>query len=50
MRVFADENVPTFNFLVENGVKFIEKPIGPEAASTVPRTFVTVEWPIQSEI
>ena len=50
VRVFADENVPTFNFLVENGVEFIEKPIGPEAASTVPRTFVTVEWQNQDEI
>ena len=50
VRVFADENVATFNFLVENGVKFIEKPIGPERASTVPRTFVTVEWPIASEL
>ena len=37
VRVFADENVPTFDFLIENGVKFIEKPVGPEAASTVPR-------------
>jgi urocanate reductase len=50
VRVFADENLPTFNFLVENGVQFIEKPIGPEAASTVPRTFVTVEWQNQDEI
>ena len=50
MRVFADENVSTFNFLIENGVEFIEKPIGPEAASTVPRTFVTVEWQKQDEI
>ena len=50
VRVFADENVPTFNFLVENGVEFIEKRIGPEAASTVPRTFVTVEWQNQDEI
>src|SRR6202162_1721057 len=50
VRVFADENLPTFNFLIENGVEFIEKPIGPEAASTVPRTFVTVEWQNQYEI
>ncbi len=50
VRVFADENVPTFNFLVENGVKFIDKPIGPERASTIPRTFQTVEWPIKSEL
>ena len=50
VRVFADENVPTFNFLVENGVKFNERPIGPERASTVPRTFVTVEWPIPSQL
>src|SRR5258708_5231176 len=50
VRVFADENLATFNFLIENGVQFIEKPIGPEAASTVPRTFVTVEWQVQDEI
>jgi urocanate reductase len=48
VRVFADENVATFNFLVENGVKFIETPLGPERASTLPRTFQTVEWPIAS--
>ena len=34
VRVFADENVPTFNFLVENGVTFIEKPIQPPDAAT----------------
>jgi hypothetical protein len=50
VRVFADENVPTFNFLVENGVKFNERPIGPERASTVPRTFVTAEWPVASQL
>jgi urocanate reductase len=50
VRTFADENVPTFNFLVENGVKFNERPIGPERASTVPRTFVTLEWPIRSQL
>jgi urocanate reductase len=50
VRVFADENVATYDFLIENGVKFIEKPVGPEAASTVPRTFVTVEWHIPSEV
>src|SRR3984885_8828683 len=50
VRVFADENVPTFNFLVENGVKFIDKPIGPEHASTVQRTFQTAEWPVASEL
>jgi len=50
VRVFADENVATYNFLVENGVEFIDKMIGPEQASTVPRTFVTVEWHVPSEI
>jgi len=50
VRVFADEQVATFDFLIENGVKFIERPIGPEAASTVPRTFVTVEWHVPDEI
>ena len=50
VRVFADENVATYNFLVENGVEFIDKMIGPEAASTIPRTFVTVEWHVPTEI
>jgi urocanate reductase len=50
VRVFADENVATYNFLVENGVEFIDRMIGPEQASTVPRTFVTVEWHVPSEI
>jgi urocanate reductase len=50
VRLFADENVATFDFLVENGVQFHEKPVGPEAASTVPRTFVAVEWHIPDQI
>jgi succinate dehydrogenase/fumarate reductase flavoprotein subunit len=50
VRVFADENVATFNFLIDNGVEFHEKPIGPEAASTVPRTFVTLEWQNKDEV
>jgi urocanate reductase len=50
VRVFADENLATFDFLVENGVQFRDRPIGPEAASTVPRTFVTLEWHVPSEI
>src|SRR5262249_12993942 len=48
--VFADENLATYDFLVENGVEFIDRMIGPEAASTVPRTFVTVEWHVPSEL
>ena len=48
VRVFADENVSTYQFLIENGVEFIEKPIGPADASTVPRIFVTKEWHIPS--
>ena len=35
VRVFADENVPTYEFLIENGVEFIEKPIRSPDASTV---------------
>jgi succinate dehydrogenase/fumarate reductase flavoprotein subunit len=50
VRVFADENVTTFNFLIENGVEFIEKPITPPDASTVDRIFVTKEWHIPSEV
>ena len=29
VRVYADENVSTYQFLLDNGVEFIEKPIGP---------------------
>jgi succinate dehydrogenase/fumarate reductase flavoprotein subunit len=50
IRTFADENVATFDFLVENGVAFIEKPILAPDAATVPRIFVTKEWHIPSEI
>ena len=50
VRVFADEQVPTYNFLVENGVKLIEKLVGPEQSSTVPRTFLSVEWEIPSQV
>ncbi len=50
MRAFADECVPTFQFLLDNGVTFIEKPIVTPDASTVPRVFVTHEWHIPSEV
>ena len=50
IRVFADENVPTYNFLIENGVEFIEKPIRSPDASTVDRIFVTKEWHIPSQV
>jgi succinate dehydrogenase/fumarate reductase flavoprotein subunit len=50
VRVFADENVPTYNFLVDNGVEFIDRMVAAEAASTVKRTFVTKEWHIPTQI
>ncbi len=51
VRVYADENVATFDFLNENGVEWIEKPIGPGIdASTVARIFVTKEWHIPAEV
>ena len=50
VRVFADENVPTYDFLVENGVKLIPKLVGPEAASKVPRTFLSEEWDNPAEV
>jgi succinate dehydrogenase/fumarate reductase flavoprotein subunit len=40
IRVFADENVATYDFLIENGVEFIEKPIrSPDARTCRPTTF-----------
>jgi succinate dehydrogenase/fumarate reductase flavoprotein subunit len=50
VRVYADENLSTYQFLLDNGVEFIEKPIGPVDASTVPRIFVTKEWHIPAEV
>jgi urocanate reductase len=50
VRVFADENVASYDFLIENGVEFIEKPIRSPDASTVDRIFVTKEWHIPSQI
>jgi succinate dehydrogenase/fumarate reductase flavoprotein subunit len=50
VRVFADENVATFDFLIENGIQFIENPIQAPDAATVPRIFVTKEWHIASEV
>ena len=50
IRVFADDNVAAWDFLIENGVEFIEKPIRSPDASTIDRIFVTKEWHIPSEI
>jgi urocanate reductase len=50
IRVFADENVAAWDFLIENGVEFIERPIRSPDVSTVDRIFVTKEWHIPSEI
>lgn len=50
VRTFADECVPTFQFLLDNGVTFIEEPIVTPDAATVPRVFVTHEWHIPSEV
>ena len=50
VRVFADENEPTFEWLIENGVDFEDRVVGPQMASTVPRQVPTVQWPIKSEI
>jgi succinate dehydrogenase/fumarate reductase flavoprotein subunit len=50
VRTFADECVPTFQFLLDNGVTFIEKPIETPDAASVPRVFVTHEWHIPNEV
>jgi len=49
VRAFADENAPSFEFLVENGVDFQDNYSGPQAASTVARQGRTVQWPVASE-
>jgi succinate dehydrogenase/fumarate reductase flavoprotein subunit len=50
VRAFADECVPTFQFLLDNGVTFIDKPIVTPDAASVPRVFVTHEWHIPGEV
>ena len=49
VRAFADENAPTFEFLIENGVKFQDHLTGPTQASRVRRQQRTVQWPVASE-
>ena len=39
-----------YEFLIENGVEFIENPIRSPDASTVDRIFVTKEWHIPSGV
>ena len=51
VRVFADMNASTFNWLMDLGVKFHEDEILPaEVASTVPRQVRTRQWPNKGEI
>jgi FAD binding domain-containing protein len=42
--------VSAHNFLIDNGVEFIEKPIQSPDASRIPRIFVTKEWHVPSEV
>ncbi len=50
VRVFADENLSTFNWLVDNGVDFDdEQVIGPQMASTIPRQVRVRPWPNRDE-
>jgi len=51
VRAFADENASTFEWLIENGVEFLDdEVVGPQQASTVPRQVRTRQWPVRSEI
>jgi hypothetical protein len=50
VRKFADENVATFEFLVENGVEFYGYATGPGDASTVPRQFPVRPWPTFGQV
>ena len=49
VHAFADENAPTFEFLIENGVQFQDHLVGPTGASTVRRQQRTIQWPVASE-
>jgi succinate dehydrogenase/fumarate reductase flavoprotein subunit len=50
VRAFADENASTFEWLVENGVQFQDRMVGPQMASTVPRQIYALQWPVKSQI
>ena len=50
VRAFADENASTFEWLLENGVKFEDRMVGPQMASSVPRQVPTAQWPNKNEI
>jgi urocanate reductase len=50
VRVFADMNASTFEWLIENGVEFQDDQVfGPQMASTVPRQIRAQGWPIRAE-
>jgi succinate dehydrogenase/fumarate reductase flavoprotein subunit len=49
VRAFADENAATYEFLIENGVKFQDHLVGPSQASRVRRQQRTIQWPVASE-
>lgn len=49
VRAFADENAPTFEFLIANGVEFQDHLVGPTQASRVRRQQRTIQWPVASE-
>ncbi len=51
VRAFADENAPTFEWLIANGVEFHEEEmVGPQMASSVARQVRTRQWPNKDEI
>jgi succinate dehydrogenase/fumarate reductase flavoprotein subunit len=51
VRRFADQCLPTFDFLTENGLDWDEEYAGgPEDASTVPREVRPKEWPVRSQL
>lgn len=51
VRKFADENVPTFEFLTANGLDWEEDYVsGPQEASSVPRQIRPREWPVRSQL
>jgi succinate dehydrogenase/fumarate reductase flavoprotein subunit len=50
VRVYADETVPTHDWLAENGVDFRnDEVVGPQMASTVPRQIRVRPWPNREE-
>lgn len=50
VRAFADENAPTFEWLLASGVEFEDRVTSLGSVSSVPRRVPVRQWPVKAEI